>query len=72
MNDDICLSCKHGGIHYCPDKNDNPIPKGNHSSPPPELPDSVNFWTYISCKKNFGLPKAAYINKCPLWQSKGK
>jgi len=68
--DKSCKSCKHGKIQYSPDKNGNPIPKGNHNDAPPEIPDSEKFWTYVECKKNFGLPKAAYIidGKCPLFQ----
>ena len=65
-----CSLCNHGSIHYSPDKNGNPIRKLKDKGPEvaPEVADSENFWTYVQCKKNFGLPKAAYIGKCPLFQ----
>lgn len=67
MADKDCDSCKHGKVQYCTGKTGQPLTKLGGFRPAPEIVDQKAFWTYVECKKNFGLPKAAYINKCPLW-----
>lgn len=70
MSEKDCNTCKHGKIQYCVGADGQPLPKLGVDIPVPEIPDQQSFWTYVECKKNFGLPKAAYINNCPLWIKK--
>lgn len=79
MADRECNQCVHGSYHYCVDDQDRPIQRnwksyeGDVSLLPTE-PDTEKFLMYVQCKKNFGLPKSAFINanKCNLFKAKDK
>lgn len=63
--DKECHNCSHWSKHVCVDSAGNPIARTAKLAPEP-------FWTYEECKKNWGLPKSAYLDasKCPFYKAK--
>ena len=61
-----CETCKHYSLQLCEDDDGNPVERLQtiHNSEP--------HWTYITCAKNFGLPRVAILDgeKCHLWVAK--
>jgi hypothetical protein len=71
LPDTPCDQCVNGNVNYCLGRDGKPIAKRDGwTDPPPEQVDMVNWWTWISCKKNFGLPANCYVNSCPLFKQR--
>lgn len=64
MTEKLCSDCIHWSRHVCKDANGNPVAREAKLAEP--------FWYYEECKKNWGLPKNAYVNalKCQFYKKR--